>query len=257
MKKLLGIFAHPDDESFAAGGTIAKYVKAGWQVDLVCATHGSVVKPGGEGIARRQMPVDIRKKELEAAAGVLGVSSVLFLDYTDGRLTAEAPGEIEDKLTTALMEGKPDVVLTMETAGMTNNPDHTKMSLAATFAFQQYAFARHEEKTDVENPPKLYYSCMPETIVRYFVAKKYLPAESYDKPWAGVEDKRITTIIDIKRVSAVKRRALEAHGSQNERVAHYLGIPNNPFLNQEYYIARMVGTAEAFMGKHDRISDRL
>lgn len=255
MSKLLGIFAHPDDESFAAGGTIAKYVKAGWQVDLVCATHGDVAKP--EDDPRLLKPQDIRKKEIEKAAAELGVTSIIFLDYAEGHVSSEAPGEIEDKLATILVEQKPDVIITMEPNGMSNNPDHIKLSLSSTFAFQQYAGVRHHEKTDIENPPKLYYSCMPESIMTYFVKKGYVAEESFEKPWVGVEDKRVTTIIDIKRFTASKRRAILAHESQTEKVNQYLSIPNNPFSSQEYFILRYIGENEVFMGKNDRISDRI
>lgn len=255
MKKLLGIFAHPDDESFTAGGTIAKYVKAGWQVDLVCATHGDVVKPGEE--TGPQHKGDVRKKELEEAAAQLGVTSITFLEYTDEKLSLEKPGEIEDKLASLLAEFKPDVIVTIEPSGITNNPDHMKLTLTATFAFQQYAWMRHEEHPDDAMPPKLYFGCMPGSVVSYLQKNAYIPEESFGKPWRGVDDKRITTVIDIKRFAAVKARALRAHASQSAKVNQYLGIPHNPLQAQEFFILRMEGIRESFMGKNDRVSDRL
>ncbi len=45
-KRMLVILAHPDDESFAAGGTLAKYAHQDVQVILLCATRGEAGIPG-------------------------------------------------------------------------------------------------------------------------------------------------------------------------------------------------------------------
>ena len=257
MKKLLGIFAHPDDESYMAGGTIAKYVKAGWHASLVCATRGEKGTRGEYASADEVKFGEIRQKELEAAAEALGVRSTTFLDYKDGGLSTMPPGEIEEKITRILMENAPDVVVTFEPAGITNHPDHIKLTLATTFAFQKYAWERKAVNPTDDNPPKLYFGCMPESIVSYFVKKKYIPEESFDKPWIGVEDKRITTVIDISRVKAIKVSALMSHRSQTDEIEKHLSIPNNPFLKQEHFILRFSGVTEVFMGKNDHITDRL
>ncbi len=244
MGKLLGIFAHPDDESIAPGGTLAKYAHTGNTVDLVCATRGEV-----GGLA------DMRSSELTEAAGFLGVRSITFLDYADGKLATLTPGEVENALVKVLTEVKPDIVITHEPAGITNHPDHVKMSYAATFAFQTYAAAQEEVQPD--NPPKLYYACVPETVLSYLIKHRYFPTELHDKPLRGVDDKRITTVINIKRFAKMKRQALEAHLTQQPKLGKYLTIPHNPFFIQEYFVLRMIGTTEVFMGKNDRILDRL
>jgi len=257
MSKLLGIFAHPLDESYMAGGTVAKYVKAGWKADLVCATRGEQGTWGEYEPESGNTLAEIRQKELEEAAIMLGVGSVTFLDYKDGGLSSQSPGEIEDKIAALLAVNTPDVVITFEPSGVTNHPDNIKLTLATTFAFQKYAADRYEADPEDKNPPKLYYACMPESIVRYFVKKKYIPNESFGRPWQGVEDKKITTVIDVSRVSAVKEKALRIHKSQSEEIGPYLEITNNPFLSHEYFMLRYIGIAEVFMGKNDRVSDRL
>ncbi len=40
MKTMVLVFAHPSDESFIAGGTIATYASLGWKVHLIIATNG-------------------------------------------------------------------------------------------------------------------------------------------------------------------------------------------------------------------------
>lgn len=257
MGKLLGIFAHPDDESFLTAGTIAKYVKTGWTADLVYATRGEAGVRGAYVNASWEEFGGIRSRELEAAASEMGVRSVTFLDYKDGKLSHLTAGEMEDKLMAILRAERPDVVITFEPSGVNHHPDHSKVTLAATFAFQKYAEERHVEDADAIHPPKLYYAGEPESVVSYFVKKKYYPQESFGKPRRGIEDKKITTVIDIKKTSAVKSRALRAYLSKSEEIGQYLAIPNNPFLQQEYYILRYRGINESFMGKNDRVSDRL
>lgn len=258
MKKLLGIFAHPDDESTVNGGTIAKYAKNGWHVDLLIATHGEA---GGwsEVVPTEGVPLsDVRAKELRAAADILGVSSIQYLDYKDSRLADYTPGDIENAVIRVLKDFRPDVVITHEPGGgATHQPDHTKISHAATFAFQVYAEDRHKENSDDDNPPKLYYSCLPETVVSYAVKQKYFPQESSERAVSGVEDKKISTVIDIQRFGSVKKNALLCHETQLEVLRKYLEMPNSPFLDREYFILRYIGTKECFMGKNDRVSDRL
>ncbi len=42
QRRLLAVYAHPDDESFGSGGTLALYASRGVAVSLVCATRGEV-----------------------------------------------------------------------------------------------------------------------------------------------------------------------------------------------------------------------
>lgn len=257
MKKLLGIFAHPDDESYLAGGTIAKYVKAGWRADLVCATKGESGMHRERQEAQSEDLASTHARELEAASACLDIRTVTFLDYKDGKLSSVTPGDLEDKLCTALRDNRPDVVITFEPTGVTNNPDHTKLTLAATFAFQKYAEDRHEEAPEDLNPPKLYFACEPASVVSYLQKIKYYPKESFGKPWTGVEDKKITTVIDISRTAGAKEKALASYSSHGEEIDEYLSIEHNPFLKQEYFILRYIGINEVFLGKNDRVSDRL
>lgn len=262
MKKMLLSFAHPDDESFAVAGTVAKYVKAGWSVDLVCATRGEAGDAGPYENATKERLGEIRQKELEKAATLLGISSVTFLGYMDGTLTNEPPGEIEDKIHQKMEELVPDVVITFDTTGGSNHPDHIKICYATTFAFQKYAFwienrlGSLEEYTE-KHAPKLYYTCLPESIVAFLKKKKVMPEESFGKPWIGTDDKHVTTVINAKAFAGVKKKALLLHKTQGADVNRFLSYANNPLLSCEYFTLRMHGTREVFMGKNDRVSSRL
>jgi LmbE family N-acetylglucosaminyl deacetylase len=257
MQNLLGIFAHPDDESFYLGGTIAKYAKADWKVELVCATRGQAGDLGPYAGNENVNLGNLRQKELEAAAKLLGCHSVTFMDFKDGTLPEASPGDIEDKLIQLMIVHKPDVIVTFDPTGINNNPDNVKLSLAATYAFQVYAKLRDKEKPTDENPPKLYYACMPQSLVSYLKKNKIIPSESYGKPLVGIDDKHISAVIDIKRFAAIKKKALRLHVSQQEDVERFIEFAKNPIFRQEYLVLRMIGINEAFMGKYDVVSDRL
>lgn len=257
MKQLLGIFAHPDDETIDAGGTIAKYVHTGWAADLICATRGENGTWGDAEKKEGSALADVRSAELEAASKILGVRSVTFLDYIDGTLSEKEPGDIEEALIRILTDIRPDVVITSEPGGMTNHPDHSRLSFSATYAFQEYAKSRNNENPQDTNPPKLYYACFPESMISYLVKNKYFPAEQNGKPMRGVEDKSVTTAIHIARQAGVKVQAMDAHRTQRPVLEKYVRMPQSPFFKNEYFIHRMTGETEIFMGKSDRVSDRL
>lgn len=262
MKKMLLVFAHPDDESFTCGGTIPKYVKAGWSVDLICATRGEVGNCDDCGDVTPEQLGDIRQKELERAATLLGVSSITFLGYKDGTLANETPGELEDKIYRKMEELIPDCVITFDTTGISNHPDHIKLCYATTFSFQKYAFFIQKKlegtkEYNEEAAPKLYYACVPETVVSYLKKKKVFPEESFGKPWVGTEDKLVTTAIDLTGFKTIKKNALLCHKSQKEDVDRFYSLANNPLNSTEYFICRMHGVREVFMGKLDRISPQL
>jgi LmbE family N-acetylglucosaminyl deacetylase len=262
MKKMLLVFAHPDDESFACGGTVAKYIKAGWTVDLVCATRGEVGKSGEYGEKTTGQLGSIRQGELEKACKLLGISSITLLGYMDGTLHDEPAGELEDKIYLKMEELVPDCVITFDTTGLSNHPDHVRICYSTTFAFQKYAtwIEKQLEKDpeyDETSAPKLYYACVPETTVDYLKQKKIFTEESFGKPWLGTPDKFVTTAISLAGFQMIKKKALRTHISQKEEVDKFLSLPKNPLLNQEYYIWRMHGTREIFMGKNDRIASKL
>src|SRR6476469_4827304 len=83
--KLLAVLAHPDDESFGLGGTLAKYAAEGVETYLVTATRGECGRFGALGKSGNPVEVGrVREAELRAAAAVLGIREVSVLGYPDG-----------------------------------------------------------------------------------------------------------------------------------------------------------------------------
>lgn len=238
MKKILLAFAHPWDEAVAVGGTVAKYNKIGWQIERLCATN---------------------------------------LGYGEGKLSELTPGTLEDPIFRSMESGLPDVIITSDQTGISNHPDHIKMCFAVTYAFQRYAtwldglrkkyrvygtrdenwLKRLEGMLGNDTGPKLYYTCMPSSVIRHSINEQVVPAENFGKPLLGVDDTLITTIIDIRRVSTIKLNAIKVHESQLKDIDQFVRCEGNPLFDQEYFIYRMQGTKEIFMGKNDSVRDRL
>lgn len=282
MKTILLVFAHPDDEAFTCGGLIPKYVDAGWKVYLLCATRGEAGDKGAfENISQKELG-EIREKELRASAAILGISSVTFLEYKDGTLKKQAPGELEDALYRKMIEYAPDVVITMEPGGISNHPDHIRLTHSTTYAFQKYAADSSHPDSKMKTPkrnlllrseefvkrslsetgglidaPKLYFAAVPQSIVSYLQKNKIFPLESFDKPWVGVPDKNITTVIDISRQLKTKLKALKAHETQRDDVLRFVSIDSQPLVMKEYFVLRMLGETEVYMGKNDSVSNKL
>ncbi len=126
---LLAALAHPDDESFGMGGTLALYAQRGVAVHLVCATRGEVGEVNSQRMNGYQSVGDLREAELRCAAGKLGLSGVHFLGYRDSGMTgspdnyhplalAAAPlDEVANKVTTIIRRLRPQVVVTFDPAG--------------------------------------------------------------------------------------------------------------------------------------------
>jgi LmbE family N-acetylglucosaminyl deacetylase len=132
--RVLGVFAHPDDETLCAGGTLAKYAGAGADVRVVSLTKGGAGQIRDAGAATRSTLTAVREKELDAAGGELGLTETRCLDYADGSLSA-MDSDVLVRLVSELMdELDPDVVLTFGPDGFSGHPDHTAVGAAVTAA---------------------------------------------------------------------------------------------------------------------------
>src|SRR5581483_801784 len=126
MRNLLIIGAHPDDETFFAGGTIAKYAGEGTRVSIVCATRGE--RGATANLCSIEELPKFREKELRDAAGILGVEDIQLLPYEDQKL-AEAPiEEIRRYLVEAIRKTRPQIVITFDPNGTNQHPDHVAIS---------------------------------------------------------------------------------------------------------------------------------
>jgi LmbE family N-acetylglucosaminyl deacetylase len=121
----LAIMAHPDDNEWNAGGTIAGWVRQGVEVNLVLTTNGASGSSDPE--MTREKLSEIRMVEQRAALDVLGVKDFVPLGFEDGYLYPDL--ELRKAVARQIRKFRPDVVLTHSTERMmadfyANHPDH-------------------------------------------------------------------------------------------------------------------------------------
>jgi LmbE family N-acetylglucosaminyl deacetylase len=138
-KRAMSIHAHPDDQEFSIGGTLAKWAKAGCEVISVVITSGDAgSNDPTKGAEYKPELAKLREVEQSNANNVLGVKETLFLRHADGEL--EPTIELRKELTRIIRQYKPDVVLIGDPQGVfygngyINHPDHRAAAQAALYA---------------------------------------------------------------------------------------------------------------------------
>lgn len=207
MKPVVGIFAHPDDEVFGPGGTMAKFAREGRDVYLICVTDGDA-GINSSGIDRDLG--EIRKEELLASAEILGFKKVFFLGYKDGSLNNNLYHEVAEKITTILVDLQPELLITFEPRGVSGHIDHVAVSMITSFLFEKLSFVQ-----------EVWYYCITEAMralyPSYFI---YFPP--------GYKASEIEKVVDISSVWEQKEEATHKHASQKHDIETLLGV----FLNQ-------------------------
>lgn len=134
QRRILAVFAHPDDETFCAGGSLAKYASEGAHVTVVSATRGEAGQIRDAALATRGTLGRVRQRELELACAELGVQQCRFLDHVDGTLAGLEPSILRSSVVGLLAEFQPHVVVTFGSDGAYGHPDHIAVSGAVTEA---------------------------------------------------------------------------------------------------------------------------
>jgi LmbE family N-acetylglucosaminyl deacetylase len=132
--RVLGIFAHPDDETLCAGGTFAKYASAGADVRVVSLTKGGAGQIRDANAATRSTLPAVREQELAAAGAELGLASTRCLDHPDGGLSSIDERQLVAVASQLLGEVDPDVVVTFGPDGFSGHPDHVAVGAAVSRA---------------------------------------------------------------------------------------------------------------------------
>ena len=132
--RVLGIFAHPDDETLCAGGTLAKYASAGADVRVVSLTKGGAGEIRDASVATRATLTEVRERELAAAGRELGLAGTTCLDLPDQGLSQIDTRTLAGLVSTTLDELDPDVVITFGPDGFSGHPDHMAVGAAVTAA---------------------------------------------------------------------------------------------------------------------------
>jgi len=252
---LLAIFAHPDDETIAAGGTLARYAQAGVRTALLCATRGEWGSISDDALASYQNLGRVRERELRAACAVLGVRWLRFLNLPDGGLSwaVEEENALE-KVVRLIRKLRPQVIVTFGPDGLYGHDDHIIIGQLTTEAFgmagDPQAFPEHlAQGLAPHHPAKLYYAAFRQGLVPTLV-ERLAQAGQPSNLWGlspdqfGIPEGEITATIDVHPFLDRKLAALRCHRTQlasdntfamltPELAAEFLGVehfrryPNN------------------------------
>jgi LmbE family N-acetylglucosaminyl deacetylase len=261
--KLLAILAHPDDESMGVGGILAMYAAQGVETYLITATRGEQgwfgkpkENPGPEALGK------IREAELHAAAKVLGLHEVTFLDYRDGEVVDANGEEITAALVDHIQRIRPDVVVAFDQNGLYGHPDHI---LVTRYATEAVARAARPDSGQPHLVSKLYYRVWTEPMVEAWesafgeIAMTINGTERKPVPWPSWN---VTTIIDASAYWKAAWEAIACHRSQLPAYETLLNLPEsyheNLWRNQEYF--RVFGSSapgvegDLFAGLRERVA---
>lgn len=218
-KRLMCIFAHPDDESLGVGGILAKYAATSIETSLVTATRGQRGWTGPDDeYPGPDVLGEIRTAELEAAAAVLQLGELSVMGYMDGELDQVDPAEIIARLVGHLRRFRPQVVVTFDPHGSYGHPDHIAISQFATAAIVAAADAGYlPQAGHPHRVSKFYYMASTRAGMLAYQAAfgdlvmKIDGVERRDVSW---EDWAITTKIDTRAYWRQVWQAVSCHHSQ-------------------------------------------
>jgi LmbE family N-acetylglucosaminyl deacetylase len=217
--KLMCILAHPDDESLGLGGILAGYAAAGVETSLITATRGEKGWTGPEEEYPGKEALGLlRTAELEAAAAILGIQEVIFLDYMDGELDQVDPAEVMARLVTQLRRFRPQVVVTFDPNGAYGHPDHIAISQSATAAIVAAANgAWRPESGPAHTVSKLYYMISTrESMMAYkaIMGDLVMVVDGIERRDVAWEEWAITTVVDTRDYWSQVWQAVSCHRSQ-------------------------------------------
>jgi LmbE family N-acetylglucosaminyl deacetylase len=235
-KTILAVLAHPDDETFGLGGTLALYARRGYKTYYVCATRGEVGAADEEYMHGFSSTAEMRTDELMRAAKHLGLTDVFFLNYRDSGMPGTEENkhpdaqinhsidEVAGRVVGYIRELKPEVVITFDPIGGYKHPDHIHIHQATKLAFENADDpAFHPEAGLPFKPTALYYQVFSRGMLK--LAVRLMPLFRKDpKKFGRNGDINLLELaevnfpvhvrLDIRPVLDIKRKASAQHASQ-------------------------------------------
>jgi LmbE family N-acetylglucosaminyl deacetylase len=241
MPRLLAIFAHPDDESFGPGGTLARYARQGVEVHVCTVTDGAAGARRSKVERRGEVPslAHLRQQELACACRVLGVH-LRTLGYRDSGMEGAPDNQHPESLYQADLDQvacdlareislvRPHVVLTHDPTGGYFHPDHVRVNHAVRRAWARTGDANAYPMLRAEGyapwqPARLYYTVIPRAALKGFLRllrllrrdpRHFGQNKDVDLTQVGVPDERIHVRLDVKPYVSLKEWASACHKSQ-------------------------------------------
>jgi LmbE family N-acetylglucosaminyl deacetylase len=262
-KTLLATVAHPDDETFGIGGTLALYARRGVRVHVICATNGEEGTVTPEDMGDYGSVAELRTiKELPCAAETLGLAGLHLLGYRDSGMAGspsnqnpdslnQAPVEVvASRIATYIRQIKPQVMITHDPMGGYLHPDHIATHKATVRAFEMAADPDLRlDGLPPHQPDKLYYSTFPKRMFRILIRlaplfrmnpRKFGRNKDIDLvALAGEVKFPINAVVDFRTVVDIRNQAAECHHSQLAS-----GPPSSTLMN---LVTRITGNKDWYM----------
>ncbi|MGE5674712.1 MAG: bacillithiol biosynthesis deacetylase BshB2 [Mycobacterium leprae] len=183
---LLVVMPHPDDETFACGGTIALHAKAGTPITYLCGTRGEMGRNMGKPpFATRESLPELRERELRAACEILGIRDLRLMGLRDKTTEFVDPEWLADQVGQVIAEVDPSLILIYHPQyGV--HPDHCAFGAATVRAVGRLPKA--------ERPP--------------------IHCRAFGKNVGELGEADV--VVDVSSVIDVKWAAIAAHRSQSE-----------------------------------------
>ena len=232
-RRILAIYAHPDDEAFGTGGTLAHYSARGHNVYLVCATRGEVGEISDPNLATPETLGNVREGELRCSAEKMGVKQLIFLGYRDSgmrgtpenqdpRAFINAPPEsVIRQLVEILRYLQPDIILTFEPNGGYGHPDHIAIHRHTVAAFYAAADAlQYPEIGPAWQSERLFYTAIPRSFFDEMrqqlidLGEDTSEFDVFEDDDIGWPDSQINVIMDVSSTVDAKWDALNCHRTQ-------------------------------------------
>jgi len=275
---LMAVFAHPDDESFGIGGTLARYSSdPEVRVVLVCATRGEAGDISDPRLSTPDRLGEVREGELRCACQTLGIDALYLLDYRDSGMAGSPENQhpralvmadfdqVVGEIVAHLRREQPDVVVTFDETGGYGHPDHIAIHHYTKAAFAAAADpARYPEQRQAGLRPhqakKLYYSAIPQRFFRAVAAKMRelgieIPQRLIDRAEQriGLPDELCTTDINVQGFWDLKRAAIGCHATQLKPDSFFAMLP--PELMRDLQAWECFQLAESFVDGDETAHD--
>ncbi|MDW4908024.1 PIG-L deacetylase family protein [Streptomyces sp. ADMS] len=236
---LLAVFAHPDDESLSAGGTLARHATSGARTAVVTATWAADTQ---------------RAAELAEALRILGAGAPRMLGYADARVPQSAPGrmrfldapldEAVGQLVAHIREFRPETVVTHDAyGGLTGHEDHLHTHRVTLLAAQAAGLERlYPDAGEPWQPSALYLATHPHSAIPVW-GGQLAPT---GKAMRSVPDELVTATVDVSPWLEQKVAAVLAHHTEVERgaapglIAGLSASERERLLSTEWYIRHIL-----------------
>ena len=202
LRRLLLIFAHPDDESVFAAGLACRTVAGGGVAALCTATPGEHGKLGDPPVCSRERLGTVRQAELMAACRELGIDTVRVLGYPDRGLASAPADTIRRQLVEIIRSVRPQVVVTFDPNGSNLHPDHVAISRFTSDAVAAAGDARWFPDLGV-----------PHVVTRVLWTLPVRPWEVLRRTEPALEP-GADFVVDVSAFAARKEAALRTHRTQ-------------------------------------------